>query len=105
MADETPTPEEEALSASATFENASADAGGAAERVLNQDEIDSLLGFDVGSEQAQDLRLSHVAHADVRDFCQARSPRGLTRIRGQIPFMRNRQRVAETGVCSPLPPG
>ena len=30
------------------------DAGGNAERVLNQEEIDSLLGFDVASEQVQD---------------------------------------------------
>jgi flagellar motor switch protein FliM len=54
MADETPdTDTEETPSAAATFENAP-DAGGAAERVLNQDEIDSLLGFDVNSEQMQD---------------------------------------------------
>ena len=39
--------------AAATFESAP-DTGGAAERVLNQDEIDSLLGFDVNSEQMQD---------------------------------------------------
>src|SRR5689334_10185179 len=51
MADETPT--EETPSAAETFEGA-ADAGGAAERVLNQEEIDSLLGFDVNSEQVQD---------------------------------------------------
>ncbi|HEX2760353.1 MAG TPA: flagellar motor switch protein FliM [Rhizomicrobium sp.] len=54
MADETPNPEDAAPSAADTFENAAPDAGGAAERVLNQEEIDSLLGFDVGSDQAQD---------------------------------------------------
>jgi flagellar motor switch protein FliM len=32
----------------------SSEAGGSAERVLNQEEIDSLLGFDVNSEQVQD---------------------------------------------------
>ncbi len=54
MADETPdTDTEETPSAAATFENAP-DAGGAAERVLNQDEIDSPAGFDVNSEQMQD---------------------------------------------------
>ncbi|HEY2009912.1 MAG TPA: flagellar motor switch protein FliM [Rhizomicrobium sp.] len=51
MADENISPEEAA--AAAAFENAT-DAGGTAERVLNQDEIDSLLGFDVNSEQMQD---------------------------------------------------
>jgi flagellar motor switch protein FliM len=54
MADETPAaPTEEAPSAAATFETAP-DASGTAERVLNQEEIDSLLGFDVNSEQVQD---------------------------------------------------
>jgi hypothetical protein len=54
MADETPAPTEEAApSAAATFETAP-DASGTAERVLNQEEIDSLLGFDVNSEQVQD---------------------------------------------------
>src|SRR6478672_11050773 len=55
MADETPTPaaEEAAPTAAATFEGA-VDANGAAERVLNQDEIDSLLGFDVNADQMQD---------------------------------------------------
>src|ERR1051325_213823 len=54
MADETPAPTEEAApSAAATFESAP-DAAGSAERVLNQEEIDSLLGFDVNSEQVQD---------------------------------------------------
>jgi len=51
MADETATAED--ASVAATFEGAP-DTGGTAERVLNQDEIDSLLGFDVNSEQAQD---------------------------------------------------
>jgi len=57
MADETPAPaaEEAAPSAAATFDTgASSDSGSAAERVLNQDEIDSLLGFDVGADSAQD---------------------------------------------------
>src|SRR6201992_1536832 len=31
-----------------------ASGGGAAERILNQEEIDSLLGFDVNSDQMQD---------------------------------------------------
>ena len=56
MADETQTPAAEDVapaSAAATFENAP-DTGGTAERVLNQDEIDSLLGFDVNSDQMQD---------------------------------------------------
>src|SRR6478735_2005483 len=54
MADETPAPTEEAApSAAATFETAP-DTGASAERVLNQEEIDSLLGFDVNSEQVQD---------------------------------------------------
>jgi flagellar motor switch protein FliM len=54
MADETLAPAaEEALSAAATFETPP-DAASAAERVLNQDEIDSLLGFDVNADSAQD---------------------------------------------------
>jgi flagellar motor switch protein FliM len=53
MADETPTTEEAAPTAAATFETAP-DPGTAAERVLNQDEIDSLLGFDVNADQMQD---------------------------------------------------
>jgi flagellar motor switch protein FliM len=52
MADEIPATEE--TTAAATFESAPAMEGGAAERVLNQDEIDSLLGFDVNAEQMQD---------------------------------------------------
>jgi flagellar motor switch protein FliM len=52
MADETATAEN-APDVAATFEGAP-DTGGTAERVLNQDEIDSLLGFDVNSEQMQD---------------------------------------------------
>ena len=53
MADEIPAPADEAaLSAAATFETAPDT--GAAERVLNQEEIDSLLGFDVNSDQIQD---------------------------------------------------
>jgi len=57
MADEIPAPAiEDAVSgAAATLEaDATPDSGGAAERVLNQEEIDSLLGFDVGADQAQD---------------------------------------------------
>ncbi|MDB5739787.1 MAG: flagellar motor switch protein FliM [Alphaproteobacteria bacterium] len=46
--------EAEAPTAAATFDGAPPESGGAAERVLNQDEIDSLLGFDVGADQAQD---------------------------------------------------
>src|SRR4051812_32247286 len=50
MADETPVSEETA--AAAVPPEGSVD--GTAERVLNQDEIDSLLGFDVNSDQLQD---------------------------------------------------
>ena len=50
MADDVPT--EEANLAAALSGDASAE--GTAERVLNQDEIDSLLGFDVNSDQMQD---------------------------------------------------
>src|SRR3569833_1040888 len=50
MADETPA-SEEAAAAAAPPEGA---VDGTAERVLNQDEIDSLLGFDVNSDQLQD---------------------------------------------------
>ena len=50
MADETPPPEQELDEAA--FNNAPAEGGG--ERILNQDEIDSLLGFDVNSDQAKD---------------------------------------------------
>src|SRR5437016_13992180 len=53
VADEAPATEEAAPSAAQTFEGAS-DASSGAERVLNQEEIDSLLGFDVNSEQVQD---------------------------------------------------
>jgi flagellar motor switch protein FliM len=54
MADETtPATDEAAPSATATFETAP-DPGATAERVLNQDEIDSLLGFDVNADQMQD---------------------------------------------------
>src|SRR5476651_1243433 len=53
MADETPNSATEEAP-TATFD-AAPDAGtAAAERVLNQDEIDSLLGFDVNSDQMQD---------------------------------------------------
>src|SRR5471032_1378431 len=50
MADETEQQPEAAPDAGA---NAAA-AGGSAERILNQEEIDSLLGFDVGGDQMQD---------------------------------------------------
>jgi flagellar motor switch protein FliM len=52
MADETPTPE--AAADAPAVETAAADAAPGAERILNQDEIDSLLGFDVGGDQTQD---------------------------------------------------
>ena len=56
MADETPAlpTEDPTAPAAATFESAPNGSSGAAERVLNQDEIDSLLGFDVNSDQLQD---------------------------------------------------
>ncbi len=47
MADDTPTEEANLLSADGSAE-------GTAERVLNQEELDSLLGFDVSSDQMQD---------------------------------------------------
>src|SRR5580692_6607693 len=53
MADETEsTPQAEADAAAA--EPVSAAQGASAERILNQEEIDSLLGFDVNSDQMQD---------------------------------------------------
>src|SRR5579859_1066889 len=56
MADDTPTPEmsEEEAAQAAAFEAAAGGGEGGAERVLNQEEIDSLLGFDVNSDQVQD---------------------------------------------------
>src|SRR6201989_168195 len=51
MADETPVSEQTAAAAPAPPEGA---VDGPAERVLNQDEIDSLLGFDTGSDAGQD---------------------------------------------------
>jgi len=57
MADETPPPTagvSEAEAAEAAAFEAAANANGSAERVLNQEEIDSLLGFDVNSDQVQD---------------------------------------------------
>jgi flagellar motor switch protein FliM len=51
MADETQ-PSEQELD-EAAFNNAPTEGGGG-ERILNQDEIDSLLGFDTGSDQMQD---------------------------------------------------
>src|SRR5690348_2257493 len=55
MADEPTAPEisAEEAAAAAAFE-AAANGTGSAERVLNQEEIDSLLGFDVNSDQVQD---------------------------------------------------
>ncbi len=53
MADETPAPTDDTVPDAAAFE-AAPEPGPAAERVLNQEEIDSLLGFDVGADQAQD---------------------------------------------------
>src|SRR5665213_2380242 len=52
MADETPTQEAPPEAAPALEETAAPAAS--AERILNQEEIDSLLGFDVNSEQLQD---------------------------------------------------
>ena len=52
MADETP-PTEQQPEAAPAPENADAPVAGA-ERILNQEEIDSLLGFDVGGDQMQD---------------------------------------------------
>jgi len=51
MADETPTEETEAPAAEAA---APAEDGATADRILNQEEIDSLLGFDVNDDQIQD---------------------------------------------------
>jgi flagellar motor switch protein FliM len=51
MADETATEEARVLDAPAPEPTLT---GGSAERVLNQEEIDSLLGFDVGADQASD---------------------------------------------------
>src|ERR1700712_2706360 len=51
MADETPVSEETAAAAAAPPEGS---VDGTAERVLNQDEIDSLLGFDVNADTLQD---------------------------------------------------
>src|SRR6202051_342667 len=54
MADETPAaPTDDADAEMAAFE-AAAEGSGGAERVLNQEEIDSLLGFAVNSHQPQD---------------------------------------------------
>src|SRR6218665_1282977 len=48
------TPEEDEAAQMAAFEAAASGDGTTAERVLNQDEIDSLLGFDVGDDTGQD---------------------------------------------------
>src|ERR1700679_1265623 len=50
MADETEAAEQQPAPDAAP----DAPAGGSAERILNQEEIDSLLGFDVGSDQTTD---------------------------------------------------
>src|SRR6202046_2796250 len=52
MADETTT--QDASPEAAPDADTGVSAGGAAERILNQEEIDSLLGFDVGGDQMQD---------------------------------------------------
>jgi flagellar motor switch protein FliM len=52
MADETPTTEEQPDAAAPATDAEAVPAG--AERILNQEEIDSLLGFDVGGDQMQD---------------------------------------------------
>jgi flagellar motor switch protein FliM len=54
MADETPAPETAADTPAAEAVAPAAEGAPGAERILNQDEIDSLLGFDVGSDQTQD---------------------------------------------------
>ncbi len=55
MADETPTTEQQTDAAPAAAETIEAPiTSGSAERILNQEEIDSLLGFDVGGDQMQD---------------------------------------------------
>jgi len=54
MADETPPPEMSAEEAAQMAAFEAAGDGSGAERVLNQEEIDSLLGFDVNSDQVQD---------------------------------------------------
>src|SRR3954466_12039623 len=53
MADEIPQTDEAAPDAAATMETPP-EGGGGADRVLNQEEIDSLLGFDGNSDQIQD---------------------------------------------------
>src|ERR1700744_6640488 len=52
MADETPA--QEAAPEAASQPQPEAAAPASAERILNQEEIDSLLGFDVNSDQMQD---------------------------------------------------
>jgi flagellar motor switch protein FliM len=51
MTDETPPPD---VATEITLANGALEGGTGAERVLNQEEIDSLLGFDVNSDQMQD---------------------------------------------------
>ena len=54
MADEVQTAEAAATPAPETSIDSGVSASGAAERILNQEEIDSLLGFDVNTDQLQD---------------------------------------------------
>src|SRR4051812_48583160 len=54
MADETPVIEAPEDGAMVTPAPLGGEGGGSAERILNQEEIDSLLGFDVNSDQMQD---------------------------------------------------
>ncbi|HVP86308.1 MAG TPA: flagellar motor switch protein FliM [Rhizomicrobium sp.] len=54
MADETEAQATEAEAAETEADEAAPAIGGSAERILNQEEIDSLLGFDVNDDQLQD---------------------------------------------------
>ncbi len=54
MADDTVQTEEKPAAAPDAAAMEAAPGGGGAERILNQEEIDSLLGFDVGGDQMQD---------------------------------------------------
>src|SRR5258706_14066438 len=54
MADETPQSDEAAPDAAAAALEPAPDSAASADRVLNQEEIDSLLGFDGNSDQVQD---------------------------------------------------
>ena len=54
MADDTPPTEEQTEAAPAAEITDPPPTSGSTERILNQEEIDSLLGFDVGGDQMQD---------------------------------------------------